>query len=267
MDLGLSGKTVIVTGAASNIGRTIALTFAKEGSAVVIADIDEVQANKVAREIAGMGRKSMVVRTDITDMASVRNLVEKARAAYGGRIDVLVNNAGWAKPVLFHQTEPDLWKKTIDINYVGMLNCTRAVLPHMIERKQGAIVSIASDAARVGEYLQAVYAGAKAGIVAASKTIAQEVGKYGVRLNVVCPGMTPPANDEVIGEMSLWRKGTGGPGDLITPEMQERAKKVYPLRRLGRPEDVANAVAFLASDCTSFITGQVLSVSGGFSMV
>jgi NAD(P)-dependent dehydrogenase (short-subunit alcohol dehydrogenase family) len=109
MDLGLSGKTVIVTGAASNIGRTIALTFAKEGSAVVIADIDEVQANKVAREIAGMGRKSMVVRTDITDMASVRNLVEKARAAYGGRIDVLVNNAGWAKPVLFHQTEPDLW--------------------------------------------------------------------------------------------------------------------------------------------------------------
>ncbi len=267
MELGLGGKTVIVTGGGSNIGRTIALTFAKEGSNVIIADIDEAQAQKVAREIAGMGRKAMVVKTDITDFTSTQNAVERAKAAYGGKVDVLVNNVGWAKPVLFHETEPALWKKMIDINYVGMLNCTRAVLPHMIERKQGAIVSIASDAARVGEYLEAVYAGAKAGVVAATKTIALEVGKFGIRLNIVCPGMTPPASDEVVGEMSLWKKGTGGPGDLITLEMQERAKKVYPLRRLGKPEDVANAVAFLSSDCASFITGQVLSVSGGFSMV
>lgn len=267
MDLGLAGKTVIVTGGGSNIGRTVAITFAKEGSNVVIAEIDEAAGNKVAREIAGLGRKAMVVKTDITDMKSVQAMVERAKATYGGKIDVLINNVGWAKPVLFVNTDAALWTKTININYIGMLNCTHAVLPGMIERKSGAIVSVASDAARVGEYMQAVYAGAKAGVVAASKTIAQEVGKYGVRLNVLCPGMTPPASDDVIGEHSLWKKGTGGPGDMITPEMQERAIKVYPLRRLGKPEDIANAACFFASNCASFITGQVVSVSGGFSMV
>jgi NAD(P)-dependent dehydrogenase (short-subunit alcohol dehydrogenase family) len=183
-----------------------------------------------------------------------------------GGVNALVNVVGWAKPALFLDLDMKLWDKMLAVNMTGALYCIRAVLPHMVQRKGGAVVSIASDAAREGEYMEAVYSGAKAGVVGATKAIAREYGKYGVRLNVVCPGMTVPESDGVIGKNSLWAKGTGGPGDSITPEMQEKAKKAYPLRRLGTAQDVANAVVFLASDAAGFITGQTLSVSGGFSM-
>ncbi|MBI3743473.1 MAG: SDR family oxidoreductase [Chloroflexi bacterium] len=264
MDLGLRSKTVIVTGGASNIGRKISLDFAAEGANVVIADIDDQQAGKVLQEVKRNGGKAMHVKTDVTNLESVEEMVAKAMQWYGTP-KALVNVVGWAKPALFLDLDVKVWDRMIAVNYVGALNCIRAVLPHMLQAKGGSIVSIASDAAREGEHSEAVYSGAKAAVVGATKAIAREYGKFGVRLNVVCPGMTVPESTEVIGDHSLWRTG-GGVREAITPEVMEKAKKAYPLRRLGRPDDVSNAVMFLASDRAGFITGQTLSVSGGFSM-
>jgi len=266
MDLGLRGKSVIVTGGASNIGRSITFAFAKEGSSVVIADIDAEQAEKTLREAKELGGRAAFVQTDVTNLESVEEMVQRVIGMNGG-IQVLVNDVGWAKPAPFLDFEYGLWEKVIAVNFTGALHCMRAALPHMIERKGGSIVSIASDAARDGEYNEAVYSGAKAGVIGATKAIAREVGKHGVRLNVVCPGMTVPMSSDVIGKHSLWYRGAGagGVGDEITPERMEKAKKAYALRRLGTTQDIANAVLFLASDAASFITGQTLSVSGGYS--
>ncbi len=262
MDLGLTGKTAIVTGGASNIGRGICFTFAREGANVVIADRDEKQAKKTATEINALGAgRAIAIATDVTQTDSVEAMVKRALEDFK-KIDVLVNDAAWTNDRLFVEKPRDEWEKEIDICYRGVIHCTRAVLDHMIQRKYGKIVSIASDAARVGEYREAVYAGCKAGVIAFSKSLAKEVGPHGINLNVVCPGVTPAKNEDSIGEMSMqqWYKG------LFTPETQERMKKAYPLRRLGTAEDIANAVVFLSSDCASYVTGQTLSVSGGYTM-
>ena len=262
MELGLAGKTVIVTGGGSNIGRAISLAFAKEGSNVVIADIDEVQAQKVVDQANALGGRTIVVKTDVTKLDSVEAMVKKALEQFG-KIDVLVNNVGWDAPQPFTSTTPEFWEKVISLNYRSDLNCFKAVLPHLIEQKKGAIVSIASDAGRVGEFRESVYSGCKAGVIALTKAVAREVGRYGVRLNVVCPGVTVPAPDEV-GEQSMWQ---GEVAAMFTPEVQQKAAAGYPLRRLGKGEDVAKAVVFLASDAGDYITGQTLSVSGGYSMM
>lgn len=262
MDLGLAGKTVIVTGGASNIGRAISLTFAREGANVVIAELDEPQAKKVANEAKG---KAMPVKMDITDWGQVQDVFKKVRDKFGA-IDILVNNAAWERDALFVEKPMEDIEKEIKVNYLGMINCTRAVLSHMIERRAGNVVSIGSDAGRMGEYREGVYAGTKAAIIALSKTLARENGRYGLRFNVVCPGLTLPEKDEDIGEMSLWK----GPAAALyaTPEAREKAAKAYPLRKVGKPQDVAYAVVFLASDiCAGHITGQTLSVSGGYTMI
>ena len=264
MDLGLKGKTVIVTGGGSNIGRAISLAFAKEGSNVVLAEIDETQGKKVADEAnaLGAGGRCIVVKTDVTKLDIVEAMAKKAVEEFG-KIDVLVNNVGWDKPQLFTETDPEFWDKVIALNYRSDLNCIKAILPYMIEGKGGSVVSIASDAGRVGEFREAVYAGCKAGVIALSKAVAREVGRYGIRLNVVCPGVTIPSAEET-GAESMWR---GEIATMFSPEAQEKIAKTYPLRRLGKADDIARAVVFLASDAASFITGQTLSVSGGYSMM
>ena len=267
MDLGLAGKTVIVTGAGSNIGRGIALAFGAEGSNVVIAELDERQGARVAEEIKSHGGRAQAVKTDVTDPASVARLVEAALKAFG-KIDVLVNNVGWTRDLLFMEKAQEEWEKEVKLNFWSVVYCTRAVLEHFIAQKGGAVVSIGSDAGRMGEYREAVYGAMKGGVIALTKALARETGRFGVRLNVVCPGMTLPASQEHVSAASMWSK-EGGAGSWIIndPELIERIKRGYPLRRIGRPEDVANAVVFLASDAASFVTGQTLSVSGGYTMM
>jgi NAD(P)-dependent dehydrogenase (short-subunit alcohol dehydrogenase family) len=263
MDLGLSGKSVVVTGGGSNIGRAVVLGFAREGANVTIGELDAGQGEAVAQEALRQGNAAVeAVPTDVTDMAQVQKLVDVAVQRFG-KVDVLVNCVGWDQLMFFTQTTPDFWEKIVRINYFSVLNCTRAVLDPMIKAGRGAIVSLSSDASRQGEPREAVYGGIKAGINAFMKTIARENGRYGIRCNVVCPGVTIPETDTEVGQHSMWaRKGA-----MFTDEQLEKVAKALPLRRIGRPHDIANAVLFLSSDAASYITGQVLSVSGGYSMV
>ena len=198
MELNLAGKSVVVTGGGSNIGRAITLAFARERSHVTIAEIDEGQGKKVAAAATSAGAASAaVVRTDVTKWESVQAMVKGVEARLG-RVDVLVNNVGWTMDRLFVEKTREEWEKEIQLNLWGMINCTRAVLDGMIARKSGAIVSLGSDAGRIGEFREGVYAACKAGVIALSKSLAREVGRYNIRLNVVCPGMTMPESDEDI---------------------------------------------------------------------
>jgi len=261
MELNLAGKTVIVTGGGSNIGRRIVSAFAKEGSNVEIADIDDAQGAKVAKEANALGGRGVAIKTGVTDVDSVAATVARALGEFG-EIGILVNNVGWGLDRLFIEKPRSEWEKEVNINFWGVINCTRTVLDHMIERKYGKIISIGSDAGRMGEYREVVYAGCKGGVIAMYKALARELGRYNINFNVVCLGLTVPEDAESLGNKSMWKGQT-----VFTPEAQEKAIKVYPLRRLGKPEDIANAVVFLASDAASFITGQTLSVSGGYTMM
>jgi len=263
MNFNLKGKCAIVTGGASNIGRAIVVGIAKEGGKVAILDLDHAQATNVANVIRANFPNAQVlpVKTDITDEKSVQEAISKVVVEFGG-IDILVNCAGFVKDELFVNKPRANWKKEVDINLWGVMNCTHSVLPHMIKANRGSIVNIGSDAGRIGEFQESVYSAAKAGVIAFSKTLAKEVGKHNIRLNVICPALTVPKKEDM-GENSMWK-------DLqsrFTDEVLERAKKMYPLRRLGTPEDITYAVMFFASDASSFITGQTLSVNGGYSML
>ena len=259
MDLGLSGRTVIVTGGASNIGREIVLGFAAEGAAVYLADIDEEQAARVAEQAGGEVR---VLPMDVTKRDAVEAAVARV-VDERGRVDVLVNNAGWALDKLFVEQTHEEWDRIVDTELWSFIYCTRAVLDPMITQQYGRIVSIGSDAGRIGEWREAVHSGAKAAVIAMSKAIAREVGKFNVTLNVICPGFTP-GRPETSGSHSIW---AGAQGSQFPPEVLERVAKRYPLRRLGTPDDIAPAVLLLASDLASYITGQTLSISGGYTMM
>ena len=263
MDLELAGKSVIVTGGASNIGRAITLAFAGEGANITLADLDGEQAGKVAVQARQNGAADIqVVPTDVTDMEQVQSMVASAEDRYG-EIDVLVNSVGWDRLMFFMQTTPDFWRRVVDVNFMGMLNCTYTVLERMV-KTGGAIVSISSDASRQGEPKEAVYGAMKAGINSFMKTIARENGRYGVRCNVVCPGVTVPEEDEEIGVNSMWTNKD----EMFTEEQLTRIAAGLPLKRLGRPLDVTGAVLFLSSEVAAgYVTGQVLSVSGGYSMI
>jgi 2-hydroxycyclohexanecarboxyl-CoA dehydrogenase len=260
MELGLKGRVVIVTGGASNLGRAISLGFAGEGARVLIADIDLEQAQRVEAE-APAG--ALIARhADVTDADSVSSTVAFALASMGS-VDVLVNCAGWTVDRLFMEKPRSEWEREIAIDTWGFINCVHAVLEPMIERGYGRIVSIGSDAGRIGEWREAVYSGTKASVIAMSKAIAKEVGKHGITLNVVCPGLVP-GTPETSGHESIWASDQG---KLFSAEVLEKAARAYPLRRLGTPEDVVPAVLLLASDRASYITGQTLSVSGGYTMI
>ena len=265
MELGLKGKTVIVTGGASNIGMGITLAFAKEGANVVIAEIDEKQGKKVEKEANTLsGGRAILIKTDVTDWNSVQNMVKKTLEEFG-QIDVLVNNVGWTRDLFFWEKPMEDWEKEAKLNYWSTIYCIRAVLDHMMERQQGKIVSIGSDAGRVGEPREAVYSGFKGAVIGLSKALARELGRHKINVNVVCPGLVVPRSmEEISPTSSMW---TEEMFQFISPERQEKWGKQYPLGRLGHAEDIAGAVVFFASDAASYITGQVVSVSGGFSTV
>lgn len=250
----LIGKTVIVTGGGGGIGGATCVRFAAEGAQVAVFDMNLEAARKVVDRIAASGGKAAAYKCDITNRAEVEAAVAGAEAQLGP-IDVLVNNAGWDVFKPFTKTEPAEWDKLIAINLTGALHMHHAVLPGMVQRKAGRIVNVASDAARVGSSGEAVYAACKGGLVALSKTLAREHARHGITVNVVCPGPTDTALLAGVVE------GAGNPEKLI-----EAFTKAIPLGRLGKPEDLAGAIAFLGSDDASFITGQVLSVSGGLTM-
>ncbi len=246
---GLNGKVVFVTGGARGIGRAIVGRLAEEGAKVVVADLDGAGAEAAAREI---GNGAIGIQVDVTSTESVNAGVAKAIDALGP-IDVLVNNAGWDKIEPFVKSSEETWDKVLAINLKGPIRCAKAVLTGMVERRAGKIISIGSDAGRNGSSGEAVYSAAKAGIMGFTKTLAREVARYGITANVICPG---PTNTPLFQEIA------GGNAKLA-----EGLAKAIPMGRLGEPTDLANAVAFFASDDSSFVTGQTLSVSGGLTMM
>eukprot|EP00935_MAST-01C_sp_MAST-1C-sp1_P001573 g1573.t1 len=263
MDLGLGNKSVVVTGAGSNIGRAISLVFGHCGSKVAILDLDDDAAKEVAQELSSSDDcpAALGLGTDVTDSKQVEGALAQIVAAHGG-IDIWINNAGWVRDRMFLEQPREEMEKTLSVNLWGNINCVQAVLPKMVEQGHGSIVTIASDAGRVGEYKEAVYSACKAGVIAFSKALAREYGPKGIRMNVICPGMTLPGDDDKMSAFSMHAHGSGMP-----QELRERIAKKYPLRRLGTAKDTALAAVFLASDAASFITGQTLSVSGGYSMI
>jgi 2-hydroxycyclohexanecarboxyl-CoA dehydrogenase len=248
----LKDKVTIVTGAAQGIGRAIATRLAEEGAKIVIADIQEGVAASTAKDLNAAGCSAIAVKLDVTSLESATTAMETAAAEFGG-LDILVNNAGWDKLEPFIQSTPETWDKVIAINFRGVIHCCRAAIPHLQTRGGGKIVSIASDAGRVGSLGEAVYSGCKAGIIGFSKTLARELARNNINVNVVCPGPT---------ETALLH------GVMDTqPKVLDAMKRSIPMRRLGQPQDLAGAVAFLASTDADYVTGQVISVSGGLTMV
>ncbi|MDP2015599.1 2-hydroxycyclohexanecarboxyl-CoA dehydrogenase [Hydrogenophaga sp.] len=247
-------KTVVVTGGGGGIGGATCLRFGKEGARVAVLDLNLESAERVAADIRAAGGSALALHCDITDRSSVNAAVAATEAQFGP-IDVLVNNAGWDVFKPFTKTEPAQWDKLIAINLVGALHLHHAVLPGMATRKSGRIVNIASDAARVGSSGEAVYAACKGGLVAFSKTIAREHARHGVTVNVVCPGPTDTAL------FADYKEGAGNPEKLM-----EAFTRSIPLGRIGQPSDLPGAILFFASEDAAFVTGQVLSVSGGLTM-
>lgn len=248
------GKTVIVTGGGGGIGGATSKRFAKDGAKVAVFDMNVEAAQKVVDEIKAGGGVAQAFKCNITDRAEVDAAVAAAEAALGP-IAVLVNNAGWDVFKPFVKTVPAEWDKLIAINLTGALHMLHAVLPGMAERKYGRIVNVASDAARGGSSGEAVYSACKGGLVALSKTLAREHARQSITVNVVCPGPTDTALLAGVAE------GARDPAKLI-----EAFKSAIPLGRLGQPDDLASAIAFFGSDDAGFITGQVISVSGGLTM-
>lgn len=249
-----NGRTVIVTGGGGGIGGATCRRFAGEGARVAVCDVNHEAAQKVAAGIRDSGGTAEAFECDITRRPSVDAAVA-ATVSRLGAVDVLVNNAGWDVFRPFAKTEPSQWEKLIAINLTGALHMHHAVLPGMIARKSGRIVNIASDAARVGSSGEAVYAACKGGLVAFSKTIAREHARHGITVNVVCPGPTDTAL------FANYKQGAGNPEKLV-----EAFTRTIPLGRIGQPDDLPGAVLFFASDDASYVTGQVLSVSGGLTM-
>lgn len=248
------GRHVIVTGGGGGIGSATCRHLAALGASVAVLDRDIDAAGRTAAEIGEAGGKAQAFACDITRRDEVETAVGAATAAFGP-VSVLVNNAGWDIFRPFLKTSPEEWRQLIDINLVGALHMHHVVLPGMIEQKYGRVVNIASDAARVGSSGEAVYAACKAGLVALSKTLAREHARDGITFNVICPG---PTDTNLFKEYS---QGAGNPEKLA-----EAFRRSIPLGRIGDPEDLPGAVAFFASDRASYVTGQVLSVSGGLTM-
>ncbi len=240
--------TAVVTGAGSGIGRATALVIAGLGGTVAVADIDEASAQATAETITAAGFRAKAFPVDITDELSVGELVEMTTGEFGPAT-VLVNTVGWDRIEPFLDNTPEYWDQILGLNLLGPIRVTRAFLDGMIAAGGGTIVNVASDAGRVGSTGETVYAGAKGGVIAFTKSLAREMARHAIRVNCVCPGPT---------DTPLFR--------AQPVKMQEALERAIPMKRLAQPSEVADAIAFLASGRSSFITGQVLSVSGGLTM-
>ena len=251
---GLDGKTVIVTGGGGGIGAPTTLRFAQEGARVVVMDINAVAAQETAQAIQDTGGQAIASALDLTNAKDTAAEIARIENDFGD-IDILVNGVGWDLFTPFLKSGPDFWTKIIDINLRSVLNITHPVLSSMVAKRSGKIVSLASDAARGGSSGESVYAACKAGIIAFSKTLAREHARHGISVNVVCPGVTETAMLEAFMEEA---------GDK--EKLRHAFTRAVPMGRLGQPEDLPGAILFFASEDANFITGQVLSVSGGLTM-
>ena len=241
-------KTAVVTGAGSGIGRATAQALAREGAHVIVADIDGASGEASAAALRAQGHRVTFMRVDMTDAVSIEAFAVAVQSQCGP-IDVLVNAAGWGRNAPFVEGTPDFWNKLVALNFVGPMTLAKALLPAMIERASGKIVNIASDAGRVGSLGETVYSGAKGGLIAFTKSLARETARYRINVNCVCPG---PTDTPLMA--------------AVPDKVKDALIKAIPFRRLGKAEEVADAVLFFASDRAAYITGQVLSVSGGLTM-
>jgi 2-hydroxycyclohexanecarboxyl-CoA dehydrogenase len=244
----LKDKTALVTGAASGIGRATAEALAKAGAHVFMGDIDEARGEEATSALRAGGLAAEFVRLDVTDLSSIAQCKQRAYERRG-HVDIVANVAGWGKIQPFMENTPEFWRKVVDLNLLGPVAVSHAFLDKMIERGSGKIVVVASDAGRVGSLGETVYSGAKGGAIAFCKSLAREVARYNINVNCVCPGPT---------DTPLLR--------AVPEKHQEAFVKATPMRRLAKPSEIADAVLFFASDQASFVTGQVLSVSGGLTM-
>jgi len=242
-------KVAVVTGAASGIGKATAEALAEEGATVVAADIDRDKGEAAIAAIRAKGHKADFIAVDLTNEASINAFADAVQARFGV-VDILINGAGWGKTHPFWEGTAEFWDKVVALNFVGPMQLAKALLPKMMERGSGKVVNIASDAGRVGSLGETVYSGAKGGLIAFTKSLAREMARYNINVNCVCPGPTETPLLFAVPEKHL-----------------EAFKKAIPFRRFGKPSEVADAVVFFASDRASYITGQVLSVSGGLTMV
>lgn len=247
------GKVALVLGGASGIGRATAVELARQGAVVAIGDVDEGRAQSVATEIAADGAEASAHRVDVADRQQVVELVRSVRERHA-RIDVMVQAVGWDRVVPFLETEEAFWHQVFRVNFWGVVNACHAVLPVMVEQGGGVVVNLASEAGRVGSSGESIYAASKGAVIALSKSLAREMARFGIRINVVAPGIT---DTPLLGQLI-----DAGHGKLI-----DAIVRGVPLRRMARPEEVAAVVVFLASDRASFMTGQTVSVSGGLTMI
>jgi 2-hydroxycyclohexanecarboxyl-CoA dehydrogenase len=250
----LEGKTAIVTGGARGIGQAVALRLARDGANIGILDIEKGLAEETAEEINKLGVKAMALECDVTDYEKVKEAVTKVHQAYGS-IDILINNAGIDKSQYFVDTDEALWEKIINVNYKSFLIASHVCIPIMMEQKNGNIVSLGSDAGRIGNPAEVLYCGTKAAIMASSKALAKELARFNIRVNAVSPG---PVHTQLWDSLHEGEKGK---------KVTEAVTRAIPLRRLGEPEDVADVVAFFVSDDSRYLTGQVLSIDGGLTMI
>ena len=248
VSIDLSGRRAVVTGAGSGIGRAVAERLAEAGAAVGVADLRKEAAEDTAGGIEDLGGRAVPLPVDVTSWEECLRVAARAEEELGA-IDVLVNGAAVWTVAKFLELEPEDWAKDVAVGLEGALRVTRAFLPAMVERQRGSIVNISSDAGRVGEPGLVVYSAVKAGVVGFTKALAKEVGRFGIRVNCIAPGTTRTPGAE--GLIEMWG--------------EEKIAKAYPLGRIGEPIDIANAVLFLASGLSDWVTGQVLSVSGGYS--
>jgi 2-hydroxycyclohexanecarboxyl-CoA dehydrogenase len=250
----MTARTALVTGGGGGIGAATCRRFAEEGSKVAVLDRDLASAREVSEAICATGQTGRSYQCDITDRTAVDRVVSEIEADLGP-IEVLVNNAGWDVFKPFLQTSPDEWQRLIDVNLIGPLNMHHAILPGMVERSFGRVVTVASDAARVGSSGEAVYAACKAAMLGLSKTLAREHARQGITFNVICPGPTDTALLDGVTD------GASNPEKL-----REAFRRAIPMGRIATPEDLPGAICFFASDDAGFVTGQTLSVSGGLTM-
>jgi 3-oxoacyl-[acyl-carrier protein] reductase len=246
--LELAGKVALVTGAAQGIGKTVALLLARHGADIAVSDVNLEKVEETAREVQALGRRSVAIRSDVSHLDDVERMVQTILEQMG-KIDILVNNAGIARDKLILRMTEEDWETVLDVNLKGTFHCIKAVVRHMSKQRSGKIVNIASVSGEMGNVGQANYSASKAGVIGLTKTIAREFAQRGINVNAIAPGYIQTPMTEALPEKA-----------------KEELKKMIPMERLGQPEDVAQAVLFLVSEASSYITGQVLNVNGGIYM-